>query len=484
MSTYRDNQGPRPDDTPSNAPSGAHAGSHAGFDRTDAYGFRPPTEEQIKQLLETHPPTGPSALMAWMPMLLLGFAMLLSITLNSGPLALLAWFPLIGVFVFLGIRVRMYRALEAKAAYVRELAMMRRWPDALRYGWQLLPDLYVAPELHARNIAAMAYSLEQAQAHDAAIVALDYLIARMPAEHPSALQLRLQRTLAQLANDQLADADDTLRKLRGAPAIAEAKEPNPIRASYRMASLLQQVRTRHLEDAVDEAGDMLEELRPLGIDAGYAHALLALSFHQTNVKAETLGSMPVDEERLQGRSLLEHAATWWSRATLLLAPAALLHRYGDLRPLLDEPLIAAATNASIPPTSDGGDNGGDNGGGNETGLLEPVASTATDQEAAHTGSRGPDAAREIHMADGPGRPPEPPSEPSPNAPMAPPATSEQAAEPVAPAAPDLPTLPTVPAMDPQRDPPLDQGTADGENPDADRDANPSETRDPNQPPTA
>jgi hypothetical protein len=77
------------------------------------------------------------------------------------------------------------------------------------------------------------------------------------------------------------------------------------------------VRTNHFADAVEGCDGLLDELRPLGVDAGYGHALVALAYHH-----------------LAGAAAGEQAALWWSRATLLVAAPALLDRFAELRPLL------------------------------------------------------------------------------------------------------------------------------------------------------
>ena len=121
--------------------------------------------------------------------------------------------------------------------------------------------------------------------------------------------------IAQIAGDQLTDADDTLRRLRGA---IDPYRGTPIAASYRLANLIQQTHTNHHADAVETAGTLLDDLRPLGAEAGYGHALMALSFYRMG-EIET----PDPAHRQQ-------AALWCSRATLLLSPEALSARFREL----------------------------------------------------------------------------------------------------------------------------------------------------------
>lgn len=300
--------------------------------------FSPPNAEQLREHLRLNPPTGPSPLAAWTPMLLMSVAMLIVILAPDGAIQLLVLPLMISVFVYLGIRVRMVRGLSAKVNAVQELAMMRYWPQSLRIGWQLLPEAKVSPEMHGRIVVAIAHSLDQVGAYDAAIIAYSYLIERMSPDHPGSLQLRLQRTLTQLANDQLADADDALRRMRSQSEFGEGGGPTTARAAFRLANLFQQVRTHHWDDAVETSDGMLDDLRPLGIDAGYGHALLALSFHQ----------MKTDDEAATEK-LRRQAKLWWSRATMLLPVSTLGDRLIELKPMIEDPSMADAVSPSQPP---------------------------------------------------------------------------------------------------------------------------------------
>ncbi len=119
--------------------------------------------------------------------------------------------------------------------------------------------------------------------------------------------MAIHRAIAKLLCDHLTDADDALRKKRGA---AEQYPDTPIAAAYRYAALVQQVQTNHFADAVAASDDLVVQLRPLGVEAGYGYALMALSHHMTGA---------------------DGAAAWWSRATTLLPPATLTERFSQLR---------------------------------------------------------------------------------------------------------------------------------------------------------
>ena len=237
---------------------------------------------------------------------------------------------LVGCVAALSWRVRWLRGIEQEASTVQELAVTRHHTTALSRAWRLLPRLRPMPDAHGRTIAAMAACLDRINAHDAAITAYDYLLERLPADVPGAVQLGVRRTLAQLMADRMTDADDALRRLRG---VIGQYAGTPIAAGYRLAGLLQQVRTHHFADAVEESDGLVEALRPLGVDAGFGYALMALSHFNAGLDLAAPPESP--------------AAEWWARATLLLSPAALVNRYGQLTQIAHLP----ATPRPEPPTS-------------------------------------------------------------------------------------------------------------------------------------
>ena len=325
--------------------------------------FRPPTEQQLRKLLDAHPATGPSSAAVWMPILLLGLALGMSLLFNTGPLAFLAWFPLAGVFVYLAVRLKARRALEARVGQVHELAMLRRWDEALRDAWRLLPDLYGTPDLHARTVLAMAHCLDHVGGYDASLVAYDHLLQRVPRDHPAALALRLQRVMVLLGNERLSDADDALRSLRGALPPMPA-EGSAIHAGYRWASLLQHASTHHFEDALAEEPGLVEVLRPLGVEAGYGYALMAYCrwtlAQRSQGKADLASTeRATPEHGAEPSSLLvspelthrEAAARWWGHAATLLSPASILSRYPNLLAMSRDPELMEAAARGAPPWS-------------------------------------------------------------------------------------------------------------------------------------
>lgn len=226
---------------------------------------------------------------------------------------ILPWLAAAG-FLGLGIaRARRLNRLNRRVLEAQELAALRRYQEALGQAWKLLPQTVSQPNLHSRLVALMAAALDQLKEYEAAIVAYDDLLSRLPHEHPGSVQLRVQKAISLLQCDHLLDADNTLRSLRGMPDMLRE---SAVGAAHRLALLLQQVRTNHFADAVQTAPTLLDDLRPLGVEAGFGHALMAYSFSQ----------LPDSDSPAQ-------AEQWWSRATLLLPAPVLADRFTELQKL-------------------------------------------------------------------------------------------------------------------------------------------------------
>jgi len=136
------------------------------------------------------------------------------------------------------------------------------------------------------------------------------------------VHIGVSRANAALGADRLSDADDSIRRLRGA---VEAFPDTTISATYRLAQLAQQVRTHHFAEGVKENDDLLDALRPLGVEAGYGHALMALCHYHDPTQGETADDATAHDAAKQ----------WWGRATLLLPSHTLLSRYPELKPLTE-----------------------------------------------------------------------------------------------------------------------------------------------------
>lgn len=281
---------------------------------TTSAAWRPPSPEALDTHFERHPPAPPSVWAQRAPLLVV-LAIVLAALAVGGPSALLLpWAAFLGLIAYGRQRAGKLRRYEARLARAAELATLRHHRPALRSAWRLVAELTAHPPLQHRAALVIAQVLDRLNAHEAAMVAYDRLLSDVPADHPGALVLRIHRAVAALFTDRLSDADEALRRLRGP---VDAYDPaTPTAAAYRFALLFQSVRTAHYAEAIDESSDLLEALRPLGLDAGYGHALLAWCHHQRND--------PAADDR-------GHTRTWWRRATALLPAAALRHRFPELR---------------------------------------------------------------------------------------------------------------------------------------------------------
>lgn len=301
--------------------------------------FVPPGAEEMRSHLDRHGPVARSPWQAWRPILLLAAALFLSATIDAWWAHTLPWFAIAAAIFFTTSRARRTEQLARQLTQLQEFVMLRRYVPALRLAWQILPRMTTIPSFHGRAVAFLAHGLDQVGAYDAAITTYDYMIDRLPSHHPGSQQMRIARSIAHLNNGQLADADRGLRGLRRQVA---AQSYPPIQATLRFACLLQQIRTNHFAEACEEAETLQEGLRPLGVEAGYGHALMALAWHvQSDSPHHTHGG--------------DEAATWWSRATRLLPPGVLTARFPELdtvnlsypaAPTLSSVINAPATNVA------------------------------------------------------------------------------------------------------------------------------------------
>ena len=290
------------------------------MDDSHTSGFTPPTAEQLSGHLRRCAPRRARRWLSILPFAGLGLIVGLTFAADGLGSVLLPVLALAALTAALSWRVRWLRRTEQGAVRVQELAATRHYRNALSQGWRLLPKLRAMPEMHCRTLAALALCLDQLKAYDSAIVAYDFLLALLPANHSGAIQMTVQRAAAQLMSDRLIDADDALRRLRG---VIDQYPHTPLAAGYRLAGLLQQVHTYHFADAVAESDNLVESLRPLGVEAGFGYALMALAHFR------------LDPTRAGERSA--PATLWWARATTLLSPAALLERFDQLRQIAHLP---------------------------------------------------------------------------------------------------------------------------------------------------
>ena len=281
--------------------------------------FTPPTPEQFQDFLRDHPANPPTVWQLRTPWIVFLVLFLLSYV-TAGPMsALLMFAALIWLIGHTSYRTRKMVNLQMGVRHAQETAMLRRYTTALRQGWRMLPQVTPIPQLHGQTVAMISHCLDTLGEYDAAIVGYDYLLAMLPPGQPITVHLGVSRAAAALGAERLSDADDAIRRLRGP---IEPFNNTPISAAYRLAQLTQQVRTHHFEEGVQESGGLIEALRPLGVDAGYGHALMALCHFHTD--ANTSDNAASDA-----------AKNWWQQATLLLPPNTLLQRYPELQPLTE-----------------------------------------------------------------------------------------------------------------------------------------------------
>ena len=320
----------------------------------------PDADALEERLDETQPHPVPVSRRA-LPLAAIGLA--LAFALFGPPLlgTLAPWVALGGVAIAAVRRARTAKRQAEALRRAEELSRLRRPADAFFAADALLDELVHEPGPSAGCVHLMARSLQALGRPDACRVATEVLLDRLPPHHPARAGVLLNRAIAEFESDRLADGDGTLGRVRSLmevraeapgedppwleePAEEEESEPADRRvgrplpaadrtavevagAAFRVARLIQSVMTYHAADAVadaEAAGGAEACFRPLGVDAGFAHGLLAwchLKLHDA-----------------------EGAAAAWSRATLLVPAAALVHRF----PRLGEVAEACPSHPGLP----------------------------------------------------------------------------------------------------------------------------------------
>ena len=278
--------------------------------------FRPPPPERLKTHLAEHEPRGgdPWGLVPW----IVGLGVLVILWRFGSPAAWLWVAPLALLAVVLlpaVIRGAQQRTRQARLKAFSEWALREHDAAALRLGWHLIRRLERVPAFQQQVIATMGVLLQRIGAAESAAVVWDWLIARAPEDAPQTAGWHLRRAMARLACDELADADQDVR--RGRRNIGQSAE---LDALLCWAELWQHVATNHDAEALRVGARALDRLRPLGVEAACGYGLLALAAHRAG-------------EAVPGGDA-EGAAEWWRRATLLMPPAAMARR---CRPLADLP---------------------------------------------------------------------------------------------------------------------------------------------------
>ncbi len=305
----------------------------------------PDADALEERLDDTQPHPVPASRRA-LPLAAIGLA--LAFALFGPPLlgTLAPWLALGGVAIAAVRRARTAKRQAEALRRAEELGRLRRPADAFFAADALLDELVHEPGPSAGCVHLMARSLQALRRPDACRVATEVLLDRLPPHHPARAGVLLNRAIAEFESDRLADGDGTLGRVRSLMEVRaeepaedtpwiDEKEPSgddtgdrrvglPLpaadrsaaeeaRAALRAARLIQSVMTYHAADAVadaEAAGGAEACFRPLGVDAGFAHGLLAwchLKLHDA-----------------------EGTAAAWSRATLLVPANALVHRFPRL----------------------------------------------------------------------------------------------------------------------------------------------------------
>jgi len=270
--------------------------------------FRPPAPEALARHLEAHPPR-PGRLL-WAGWLAMGGAVLLFLAalLAAHPVT---WFGsmvgLAGLMGWTAWQVRRRRRAAADLDRIEERVLLRDHPRALRQAWRQVPTL-ATWEAWSRLLLVFARGLEGVGAWETALVAWDRFLEAH--QGPVADRARCRRAMVRLRCDRLADADDDLRSVsRDGDDFVEAERL--------LATLFQRLVTGHHREAAEAGGEhVLETLRPLGVEAGYGHALFALACWRAEDPAA--------------------AQRAWERASRLLEPEALVRWWPPLEVLTRE----------------------------------------------------------------------------------------------------------------------------------------------------
>lgn len=302
--------------------------------------FDPPTAEQLARHLAHHPSVNVGSWQSRGPLLLMiAAAGLVMLMLGQPGFALLPLLGLLALMAYLSGQARTTAELHGRATRAWELAMIRRYREALGLAWELLPACRTKPELHGKAVTVIAHILGELRQDEAAEVAYSYLLDRLPPDHPLSLRLKLQRAQAALSNGRLADGDDILRRLRGQ---AEAGEDPALAAAFQLARLLQDVETGHYAEAIEQAETTTQAMTPLGVESGYGYGLLAFCFHQLSAYDPSADAAKRQHYATRARQL-------WDQATLLIPASALVYRHHELEPLMG---TQAATSSGKSGTRD------------------------------------------------------------------------------------------------------------------------------------
>ncbi|MEM7680965.1 MAG: hypothetical protein AAF288_03320 [Planctomycetota bacterium] len=292
--------------------------------------YRPPTTDELERLLAKGRPTAGAP--PWLRVVVpaaVGLVVLSLVLSVMGAHDVAALLPLLGVVAaVLAVRWRARRERNASEAVHRahELSAMRRPKQALAEAWRLWPASSQAPMRRRQLLAVMAQSLEELGAWEQAVRVFDELLDSLPQPSPPELMLRLRRAAVLVSCERLTDVDDELRATRPRLPVGQRHLAS---AMFRLTELLRDAATGHI-DRLESLGDpLMDELRPLGVDAalGYTAAAVCLAreaqARDTRAQAQPVrrvGAALGDDAGPEPERLRALARDWWRRA-LALSPA-------------------------------------------------------------------------------------------------------------------------------------------------------------------
>jgi tetratricopeptide (TPR) repeat protein len=265
------------------------------------------TPEQVSQHLASCAPQPARQPLAMLLLVVLIASVLLLLASDQALLLLLSWLILGGMVWWMSYHRARIVNLREQVRQAGEMAMLRRWPEAVQRCWRLLPLLRRMPQQHGQAVSVLCGSLMNLRAWEPAVAAQEHLLRLMQDEHPLALVLRANRVMALLHAERLLDADDELRRLKQV-----ATQPLP-RAAAMLAELHQLLTTNHDHEAIGRADEMIEILQPLGHEAALGYAMIALACHR------------------QGQT--DEAKTWWARALLLMDRQVIVQQLPEVEAL-------------------------------------------------------------------------------------------------------------------------------------------------------
>lgn len=270
-----------------------------------------PTPQQVAEHLSATRPEAKPNRTLW---LLIGATGLMVLALTAGPSPISILLPWVLLMALAGYVLYQRSAAGAAQRAVRrvgELTMLRHHDAGLRDAWKSLGELRKHPGLYVQAALLLSANLMATRRHEAALAAQDQLLETVPPDHPVARVVAMQRVMSLLHEERLADADAALRR-------SDPGNTAPLgRAMSAFARLYQSMRTNQFDQIVESPERLPQQLRPLGLDAGYGYGMVAAAMHA------------------HGRH--DEAARWWKLATLLLPASTIMNAIEETRPLAATP---------------------------------------------------------------------------------------------------------------------------------------------------